>query len=181
MKIINLHAGPSAGKSTCAAGVFSLLKLHGVSAELSTEFAKDIVHKEAFKVLKDQLYLLGKQNHRQFIVKDKYKYLVTDSPILLSAIYGSQDKKFVEFVLDRYQKQDNVNFLLRRVKPYVQVGRTQTLDESMMIDTKVQLLMEKHNIPYNIIKGDYTGVNTIVKSILQLEGKKMEYQIATAL
>ena len=50
--IINLFAGPGAGKSTGAAFIFSKLKMLGIDAELVTEFAKDKVweqNKEAFK------------------------------------------------------------------------------------------------------------------------------------
>jgi hypothetical protein len=36
MKVINLFAGPGCGKSTLAAGIFSLLKFHGVLVELVT-------------------------------------------------------------------------------------------------------------------------------------------------
>lgn len=38
--VINLFAGPGAGKSTTAARLFSTLKLRGKNAELVQEFAK---------------------------------------------------------------------------------------------------------------------------------------------
>lgn len=177
-KIINLFCGPGGGKSTTAAGVFALSKLHGLSIELSTEYAKDVTHKEAFKILKDQLYVLGKQSHRQFIVKDKYDFVVTDSPILLSAVYAdSTDKKFIDFVFDRFNSQDNMNFLIRRVKPYVTVGRSQSEKEAMLIDTKIQMLLENNNVPFEMVKGDFSGINHIVEKLLSLKGVGVMYKI----
>lgn len=41
--IVNLLAEPGAGKSTAAAYIYSQLKMHGISAEYVTEFAKDKV------------------------------------------------------------------------------------------------------------------------------------------
>ena len=45
---VNLFGGPGIGKSTTAAGVFNLLKLHGIETELITEFAKDLVWEERY-------------------------------------------------------------------------------------------------------------------------------------
>ena len=39
--VINLFGGPGCGKSTGAAYVFSKLKMLGVNAELTSEYAKD--------------------------------------------------------------------------------------------------------------------------------------------
>lgn len=178
MKVVNLYGGPGCGKSTTAAGVFSLLKLHGISIELSTEYAKDVTHKEAFKVLRDQLYLMGKQNHKTFIVKDKYDYVITDSPMLLSIIYADPtDKVFQDFVLDRFLKQENLNFFIERVKPYVKVGRNQTEDEARILDNKIKAVLDNNGIPYQTIKGNKEGINDIVEVICNREGKFIEHEI----
>jgi len=58
--IVNLFGGPSSGKTTMAAGLFCLLKMHGIDCELVTEFAKDLVWEERFKTLKNQQYIFGK-------------------------------------------------------------------------------------------------------------------------
>ncbi len=44
LKVINLWAGPGAGKSTTAAGLFNLMKIRGYNVELVTEFAKEMVY-----------------------------------------------------------------------------------------------------------------------------------------
>ena len=46
MKVINLFGGPGCGKSTTAADLFARMKLRGLSVELVTEYAKDVVWDE---------------------------------------------------------------------------------------------------------------------------------------
>ena len=62
--IVNLFAGPGAGKSTAAAYIFSKLKMAGINAEYVTEFAKDKTWEENQKVLNCQFYISGKQAFR---------------------------------------------------------------------------------------------------------------------
>ena len=50
--VVNLFAGPGAGKSTGAAYIFSMLKMAGIDTEYVNEYAKDKVwedNKEVFK------------------------------------------------------------------------------------------------------------------------------------
>lgn len=64
MLVVNLFGGPGSGKSTCAAGVFTLLKLSGVNAELVTEYAKDLTWEKRHVTLANQHYIFGKQLQR---------------------------------------------------------------------------------------------------------------------
>ena len=61
MILINLFGAPGAGKSTGAAYIFSKLKMHGINAELVTEFAKDKVWEESKEVLNNKEKIFGKQ------------------------------------------------------------------------------------------------------------------------
>jgi hypothetical protein len=65
MKVINLWAGPGAGKSTTAAGLFFLMKLTGRRVELVTEYAKEVVYDQDPTRIKNQLLILAKQCSRQ--------------------------------------------------------------------------------------------------------------------
>ena len=71
MLIVNLYGAPGAGKSTGAAYVFSQLKMHGINAELVTEFAKDKVWEESKAVFQNQAYIFGKQYFRISRVQGK--------------------------------------------------------------------------------------------------------------
>jgi dephospho-CoA kinase len=65
MNVINFFGGPSCGKSTIAAYVFSQLKIKNYSCEYVNEYAKDCVYEGRSTVLlNDQLYVLAKQNHK---------------------------------------------------------------------------------------------------------------------
>lgn len=93
MIVVNLCGAPGAGKSTGAAYIFSKLKMAGINAELVTEFAKDKVWEGSQAVFENQLYMLAKQYFRITRCENKVDVIVTDSPILLSLIYGQNNKK----------------------------------------------------------------------------------------
>ena len=88
--VINLIGGPGCGKSTTAAGIFYELKKNGVDCEMSTEFAKDKTWEENQKVLNCQFYISGKQAFRLARVSGKVDVAVTDSPIILGAMYTDE-------------------------------------------------------------------------------------------
>jgi ATP:corrinoid adenosyltransferase len=64
MKVINIFAGPGAGKSTTAAGLFYHMKKLNMSVELVTEYAKSRVWEQHSSVMRDQVYLTAKQKTR---------------------------------------------------------------------------------------------------------------------
>lgn len=147
--VLNLVAGPGAGKSTTAAGVFSKLKLRGVNCELVTEYAKDKVWEESYRVLEDQIYVLGKQHHRLFRLKDKVDAIITDSPVFLSAYYGTDTTiLFDEFVAETYASYNNITVFLERQKHYNPAGRMQSEEEAREIDRELKDLMERLHISY---------------------------------
>ena len=86
-KVINFFSGPSSGKSTSAAKLFSELKTEGVNCELVTEFAKDEVWSGNIDRLKDQIHVFGNHHHRFWRLIGKVDLIVTDSPILMSIAY----------------------------------------------------------------------------------------------
>ena len=107
-RIINLYGGPGCSKSTTAAGIFSVLKLHGVNCELCTEYAKDLTWESRNMTLQNQIYIFGKQYHRLWRVVNQVDVVITDSPILLSNIYDTNnDEAFRNLVLDTYNKFNN--------------------------------------------------------------------------
>lgn len=172
MKVINLFAGPGTGKSTTAAGLFYKMKSKGYKVELVTEFAKDLVYQESFFRLKDQLMILARQNHKLWVLKDKVDYAIVDSPLLLSQHYFQDngdysEKLFKDFVLDTYNRYDNLNvFLQRNIEehPYQQYGRSQTLEESIEIDSSIKNILEE-------VKADYKSIlvsKSTVKDIFKL-------------
>ena len=97
MLVVNMFAGPGKGKSVMSAEVFALLKKRGINCELIQEYAKSRVWEESFRTLDDQVYVFGKQSHRQWQCDGKVEVIVTDSPLLLSIIY---DESKTELLAD---------------------------------------------------------------------------------
>jgi len=169
--IINFMAGPGAGKSTTAAAVFSLLKLHNVNAELVTEFAKDLTWEERSKTLQNQYYVWAKQQHRFWRIRSEVDVIVTDSPLFFSLVYGSQDSRpFSQLVMDEFNSYENMNYYINRVKPYQEKGRNQSEDEAVGLDTIVKQKLKENYIKYKEIKGNVTGINIVANDILEKLG-----------
>ena len=94
MIIINLFAGPGSGKSTTCAGLFSKLKLAGINCEMVLEYAKELVWENNLETLDDQIYIFAEQLHRINRLKNKVDVIITDSPLLLSIIYGKSNSYY---------------------------------------------------------------------------------------
>lgn len=139
--VINLFAGPGAGKSTTAAGLFYAMKKKGMSVELVTEYAKDRVWEEHQSIFQDQVYLTAKQNRRLRRLQGKVKYVVTDSPILLGQYYSAllPVRDLTDWLHSLY---DNLNIFINRTKPYVQTGRNETYEEALKADEGIKKLLE---------------------------------------
>ncbi len=162
--IVNMFGGPSTGKSTTAAGLFYKLKLKGVNCELAREYAKDVVWKGANTILEDQNYIFGKQNNKLHYLMDKVDVIITDSPLLLSLIYGDEEPQtFKDHVKATYDSYNNINIMLRRVKEFNPSGRLQTEEQAKTIDSACENLLDE----YHTIKADEDAVDKIVKIIEQ--------------
>jgi tRNA uridine 5-carbamoylmethylation protein Kti12 len=178
--IINLFGGPSVGKSTTAAGVFSLLKLHDVDCELVTEYAKGLVWEERYKTFRDQQYLFAKQNHKLWRVHDKVQFVITDCPLMLSAVYSQRYKTgSVEFdtnVVKVTEGYNNLNILLTRTKKYNQNGRNETEDQAKEVDAAVKAILNHYNMPWLEIQGNFEGVNKVSEIVLEKLGRRLEFK-----
>lgn len=180
MIVVNLFAGSGAGKSTTAAGVFHALKRMEINCELVTEYAKDLVWDEAFKVLHDQLYIFAEQNHRIARLKHKVDVVVTDSPIFLSLVYNKIYRNkgeeysghFEDFIKETFDQYDNLNYYLIRRKTYNPIGRLQNHEEAKEIDGKVKMYLDNYAVPYYTIEYDDFTVGNITNKIIERIGGK---------
>ncbi|MGX9944879.1 AAA family ATPase [Bradyrhizobium denitrificans] len=138
--VINLIGGPGSGKSTTAAGLFFLMKLAGLKAELVVEYAKELSYDENWSTLKNQLHVLAEQERRQRRLVDKVDYIITDSPLLTGMAYTSDPRDYLpvaEAATVLFSTYNNVNFVIKRVKPYAEYGRNQTEDEAKALDRRL--------------------------------------------
>ncbi len=175
---VNLFAGAGAGKSTCATGIFTLLKHHNVDAELVTEYAKDLVWEGRLHLNRNDIEIFTEQLKRQHRLKGKVDVMVTDSPILLSSVYIDPfDPLFHATVMREFKKYNNLNFFIDRVKPYMKLGRAETKNGAKAIDDKVVEFLDNEQLIYEKRLGDNDTVNYITGLILGKLGIKQTYWI----
>ena len=170
MLVVNLFAPPGAGKSTGAAYIFSKLKMAGINAELVTEFAKDKVWEDNDAVFKNQAYIFGKQSYKMSRCRDEVDVIVTDSPLLLSILYnqdGVLGEDFNRVVKNVFHSYDNINFFIKRVKPYNPVGRHQSEDESDALNQPIADLLYNNSAAYDEINGNLQGYDEIVGRVIE--------------
>jgi nicotinamide riboside kinase len=166
-KVINLFGAPGSGKSTTAAGLFHLMKLAGYSVELVAEYAKQMVWDERKNIFHDQLYITAKQNRCLERLRGKVEWVITDSPLLLAAVYENKGyyPSFKPLLTELWNSYNNVNFLLQRAKPYVATGRNQTEAESDVIQTEIKDWLVFLRIDYTTLKGDEKAPRIIFDSL----------------
>lgn len=172
MKVINWFGGPHSGKSTQAAGLFHLMKSDGHNAELVNEYAKMQVWEGNTDILQDQLYMLAKQNRRQMRLDGQVEYCITDSPLILSAVYRNAyantlySDQLDIVTRECFDRFDNYNIYLERDPAYYDAeGRAQDLDGAVRIDEYMLELFDKWNIPYVSVSVSTETVPVIYKYI----------------
>lgn len=168
--VVNFIAAPSAGKSSLMADVFAKLKWKNIDAEMVTEYAKDLVWEERTQTFKNEIYIFAKQHHRLFRLNNKVDIIITDRPLILSCYYnraanGSQ--LLDQLVLEEFNKFNNLNFFVNRVKPYNPNGRNQTEDESNAIGVSLKEMLNENNITYTEITGEPSSTDRVVSKILE--------------
>lgn len=164
--VVNLYGGPGTGKSTTAAETFAKLKHNGVNAELSTEYAKDLVWEGRDYLLSDQIYIFAKQNRKLVRLYGKVDVVVTDSPLYLSYYY-SRNQNILGLVRAESEKADNLHIFLVRKKAYNPKGRYQSEEEARRIDEGIRKMLESESIPFSQIVADHDAADSIMELIMK--------------
>ena len=167
--VSNLFAGPGAGKSTTAAGIFYELKSRGVNCELVQEYAKDLTWEGRHKTFEDQIYIFGKQYHRIQRLIGQVAVIVTDSPLLLTPVYDKEKRATLEkLVVEEHDKMWTYNTFIKRVKEFNPKGRNHDEAGAKELDTMILDILWKHNVSFEVFEGTPDGKDAIVKKILML-------------
>ena len=175
LKVINLFAGPGAGKSTLRADLFGLMKKNQKDVEEVTEFAKDKTWEKNFSALSDQLFVLANQNRRLDRLKDQVEWVVSDSPILLGIHYKTPDylpKNFENLIFELWDTYENYNFFIERNHPYVAKGRNQGEEIAKQIDEHIVNMLKANGVPFTSVKSSDVAHIEIYKSIFANEPLK---------
>jgi predicted ATPase len=166
--VINLIGGPGSGKSTTAAGLFFQMKSMGIRCELVTEYAKELVYDENWADLKRQLHVLAEQDRRQKRLIGKVDFMITDSPILTSIAYTTDIRELFAVEASArslFGEYKNINFIIKRVKPYAAYGRGQTEDEAKAKDQELINGIWKDQPIEATVPGDIDAPKTILRHL----------------
>lgn len=166
--VVNLFAGPGAGKSTTAAYVFAMLKSRGVNCELAREYAKDVVWEGREHLLDNQAYIFAKQLKLLRDLDGRVDVIITDSPLMLAILYNrishAEPPSFERYVQDIHARYDNFNVYVERVKPYHTAGRVQTELEARELDAAARELPIAYHLT---VLGTEDGAKTIVNDVVK--------------
>lgn len=169
--VINFLGCPGAGKTVAASSVFALLKKEHIDAVLVSEFAKDCVVENNQMALKNQLFVWANQQYRIFCGYEHAQVVVTDSPILLGAVYNTDaSESLTDVIFEEYHKYNNLNIImtLHHDRPYSMVGRVHSYIEAQSIQNEITELLDDREIPY--LCYDLTTEEEIVQLILEAIG-----------
>lgn len=165
--VVNLIAGPCAGKSTVTSGIFYKLKMAGIDCEMALEYAKDRVWEEAYSTLKDQIFMFGYQYHRIWRLNGKVQVIITDSPLPLSIYYAKMDSKFFnDFVMEQFDKFNNMTYVIKRNTVYNENGRVHTEEQAKQIDNELCNILNNYNEKYETVLNT-EAVDVITNEILK--------------
>lgn len=164
--IVNMFAGPGAGKTTTAWAVASELKKKGVLTEYVGEYAKELVWEGKTDrldgTLEHQKALFLEQRRRIDRLVGKVEVVVTDAPILLNLSYlkgdGEAEKAYDKTVTEAFCAYENFNVFIKRGQGgWEQEGRIHTEEQSRELDGKIQSLLDERDIYYCKYSGKGLG------------------------
>jgi len=169
--VINIFAGPGAGKTTTMAGLFSKLKLDNINCEMATEFAKELTWEERQVALSNSIYVFGEQQYRLYKLSRKVEIIVTDCPLLISYYFNkkykfNEDNSFDNLIINTFNSYNNINVFLNRVKPFNPKGRNQTEEECKQIDKDMKVLLDSLNVPYIVVDGNQKGIDDLYDVVI---------------
>lgn len=163
--IVNLFAGPGAGKTTCAMEIAAELKKHNIQTEYVSEYAKELVYAKDYETLKNQSAVTGEQFRRLQLANGQVDVIVTDSPILLGLVYDqSQSKDFASKIIAQHNSMENFNLFIKRGTSYQTEGRLHTQDEAIQIDNRILKLLKDNKLFFGTY--NHKTVDVVVQNII---------------
>lgn len=190
--VVNLFAGPGAGKTVMAMSLVVELKKQGIHAEYVSEVAKGCVYRlDNYRLPKedakaaadlisgrfyDQVELLQEQKYQLdiFAGSTQVDVVITDSPLVLSAAYLKDDDMrpvFEDMVKDEALKYHNINYFIHRnTTEFEAEGRIHTLAQSVEKDKEVKDLLNRLGQRYLIVNRE--NIDAVVNRIESEIGRR---------
>lgn len=168
--VINGYGGPGAGKSTACMEITAELKKAGYRAEYVQEYAKELVYENNMEMLdgsaEHQFEILKEQTKRVDRLFGKTDFIVTDSPVMLNAIYNKELTPEYEALIYEMQGAyiDFSFFMERNTADFEKEGRIHNLNESIEKDSEIKQMLQKNEIDCKTYNHD--NVMDIVKDAI---------------
>lgn len=148
---LNIFGGPSSGKTTVAAAVFSALKKKGANIHLIPEHVKEWVYLDQKPESFDHLYLLGRQARREdtALRKKHVQLIITDGPLLHICGYCEWFSPAITphllGVAKEFEKTyPSLNIHLEGKLPYQREGRFESPERAARMSVFLADFYEKH-------------------------------------
>lgn len=74
----------------------------------------------------------------------------------------------VNGTIDTFAKVTNINYFVRRDKPYNPIGRMHTEKEAQKIENSMYVLLERFHIDYKLLQGNQQGYDIVVNDVLHI-------------
>ncbi len=185
--IVNLFAGPGAGKTTCAWAIASELKKRNIETEYVSEYAKECVWDNRTDLLdgsfEHQTAIYEEQNRRVQRLLGKVDVVVTDSPAILSLVYAKEkNSEFENKVLTEFGQQQNFNLFINRGKVFQQAGRVHNLAQSKQLDNDIKNMLRENNIYFGTYYHHTLNVlvNNIVNNLKNVNTQDLKNKTANS-
>ena len=151
-----MFGAAGSGKSTNSAGLAYELKKDGFKVELVTEFAKELCITKSEHLLENQIWVFGNQYHKMKYLSNDLDFIITDSPIMLSAWYGKkynyQFESLYPLIKEVHNSFDNINIFLERAHSWDPYARVQSEEESNQDSTDLQNFLKENQISFEIFQ-----------------------------
>jgi nicotinamide riboside kinase len=170
---------PSSGKTSLSAKLFAQLKAMDLNAEYTSEYVKGWAWEGKKVGPFDQFYIFGKETHNQSRLFDKVDFIISDSPVMLTAFYHyfyNGNEALNEVCHNFYNLAEEagvevVNFFLPRKKKYVAKGRYQTQEEADALAFQLKEWLNKEGYEYTTLEcPDKERINVVLEKLKEMTG-----------
>ena len=170
---------PSSGKTSLSAKLFAQLKAMDLNAEYTSEYVKGWAWEGKKVGPFDQFYIFGKETHNQSRLFDKVDFIISDSPVMLTAFYHyfyNGNEALNEVCHNFYNLAEEagvevVNFFLPRKKKYVAKGRYQTQEEADALAFQLKEWLNKEGYSYIDLEcPDKERINVVLEKLKEMTG-----------
>ena len=177
--LINMLGCPSSGKTSLSAKLFAQMKAMDLNVEYTSEYVKGWAWEERKIGPFDQFYIFGKETHNQSRLFDKVDFIISDSPVMLTAFYHYfyNGNEALNDVCHNFYSLANeagvqvINFFLPRKKKYIAKGRYQTEEEANAMVFQLKEWLNKERYEYIELEcPDKERLNVVMEELKKITG-----------